>query len=268
MQDDRATYGTAKRHGFQPLLLATPKTLSFAPGARDAKARPDDAPRRRSDSHVRLRVVDVAPSKLAGNVEWLEAQDLLDELCEDQLTLTMKLACLERTTLDLSRGRAPAGAASHAAPAAAALRSLEARVRDLGDVRDALAVLHLAAVSRNVQPAFLPDAPLAEYLRGAYAWLFAVVRALEHLALGLCAKEPDWATYRWRIEEAKNFHFDELEGEIAASLGALASLDRGVDVVVTQLAAAVELVLEDARALEARLDERFAVAEASRATSE
>ena len=120
----------------------------------------------------------------------------------------------------------------------------------------------------NVQPAFLPDAPLAEYLRGAYAWLFAVVRALEHLALGLCAKEPDWATYRWRIEEAKNFHFDELEGEIAASLGALASLDRGVDVVVTQLAAAVELVLEDARALEARLDERFAVAEASRATSE
>lgn len=268
MQDDRATYGTAKRHGFQPLLLATPKTLSFAPGARDAKARPDDASRRRSDSHVRLRAVDVAPSKLAGNVEWLEAQDLLDELCEDQLTLTMKLACLERTTLDLSRGRAPAGAPSHAAPAAAALRSLEARVRDLGDVRDALAVLHLAAVSRTVQPAFLPDAPLAEYLRGAYAWLFAVVRALEHLALGLCAKEPDWATYRWRIEEAKNFHFDELEGDIAASLGALASRDRGVDAVVTQLAASVELVLEDARALEVRLDERFAVAEAARPSSE
>lgn len=268
MQDERATQGSAKRHGFQPLLFASPKTLSFAPGTRDAKARPDDATRRRSDSHVRLRAVDVAPSKLAGNVEWLEAQDLLDELCEDQATLTMKLACLERTTFDLAREGARAGAPPHSARAVGVIRSLEARVRELGDVREALAVLHLAAVSRSVQPAFLPDAPLAEYLRGAYAWLFAVVRALEHLALGLRAKEPDWATYRWRVEEAKNFHFDELEAEIAISLAALESRDRGVDAAVTQLAAAVELVLEDARALEVRLDARFGADEAARLPSD
>ncbi|MBX3252456.1 MAG: hypothetical protein KF901_35105, partial [Myxococcales bacterium] len=177
-------------------------------------------------------------------------------LCEDQLALSMKLACLERTALDLAEEGAHAGAPL-GATSAAVLRSLEARVSDLGDVRDALAVLHLATVSCTVHPALLPDAPLAEYLRGAYAWLFAVLRALEHLALGLRALQPDWATYRWRIEEAKNFHFDELETEIASCLAALQSRDRGVDAAVTALAAAFELVLDDARQLERRLDERF-----------
>ena len=186
-------------------------------------------------------------SKLAGNIEWLEAQDLLDELCEDQLTLSMNLACLERATLDRPRD----------ASSSAALGTLDARVRDLGNVRDALAVLQLSTVSRSVHRAFLPDAPRADYLQGTYAWMFAVLRALDHLVAGIRVKHPDWASYRCRIEEAKNFHFDELECAIRKELASLL-VESGDEDAVSQLTRSFDALLGHARMLERQLDERFA----------
>lgn len=183
---------------------------------------------------------------LTGRIELLEAQDLLDELCEDQLTLSMNLACLERATHDHPRDPS----------SLAALASLDARVKDLGNVRDALAVLQLATVSRGVQRAFLPDAPLADYLRGVYAWMHSVLRALDQLVAGIVAMHPDWAMYRWRIEEANNFHFDELEGAIRGNLLALFE-ESGDELAVAQLSEAFDGLLAQARALETRLEERF-----------
>jgi hypothetical protein len=207
----------------------------------------NDAPRRaQHDSHIRLRVAPVSPGTLSGHVELLEAQDLLDELCEDQLTLSMNLACLERATND--RPRDPASIA--------ALLALEARVTELGLVRDALAVLQLATIARSVHPAFLPDAPLAEYLRGVYAWMHAVLRALDQLVAGIVAMRPDWATYRWRIEEANNFHFHELERAILGDLLVLFE-QSGDEPSVAQLADAFEALLAEAHALETGLDARF-----------
>ena len=273
--DERSTQHTqAKRHSFQPLLFAplqggdglsralpSPSALS-GPASRpgnDHRARPDDAPRRRHESHVRLRVAEVAmqdtkTSRLAGNIEWLEAQELLDELCEEHLTLCMNLACLERATLD--RARDGAAGVGQQRPVSSAMALLDDRVRDLGAVRDALAVLQQVTVSRSVHRALLPDAPLADYLRGIYAWMFAVVRALDQLVAGLRATRPDWASYRWRIEEAKNFHFDELEGGILEDLASLFT-EAGDERSVMQLTAAFGELLERARGLEVRLDARL-----------
>ena len=77
-------------------------------------------------------------------------------------------------------------------------------------LRDALATVAVLADERRFHGLFVPESPLADYLRGLYAWAHAVVHALETLASGLRALEPDWALVRWRIEEAKNFHFDDL----------------------------------------------------------
>ena len=136
------------------------------------------------------------------------------------------------------------------------MRSLDARLEDMATLRDVLAVLQLAAAPRTVQRAFLPDAPLAEYLRGVYAWMFAVVRALEQLVTGLRVMQPDWASYRWRIEEAKNFHFDELEDAIIDDLATLFG-EGGDRDAVTELTASFEVLVACARELEVRLDERF-----------
>src|SRR5688572_5578837 len=167
-----------------------------------------------NESHVRLR-----PAPLVGNIEFLDAQDLLDELCEDQLNLSMGLACLERAIEDAPRDHS----------ARAALRSLDARLQDLIALRDALAEVHLLTIDPRLQRLFVPEAPLSDYLRGIYAWTHAVVRALDQLAAGLRKLQPDWATLRWRLEEAKNFHFDDLEESIRGDITALAIVaSRGV----------------------------------------
>jgi hypothetical protein len=237
-----------RRHSFQPLLFAPPQGSDALPKTLPPPASThSDAPRRQADSHVRLILPHPnATGGLAGNLEWLEAQELLDELCEDQLTLSMNLACLERAAQN--RPRDPS--------TRAALQSLDARIVELGNVRDALAVLQLCTISKSVQRAFLPNAPLADYVRGAYAWMHAVLRALDQLVAGLCTMQPDWASYRWRVEEAKNFHFDELEEAIEEDLVQLLS-ESGDEEAVGQLAAAFEAALAEARILEERLDQRF-----------
>lgn len=264
---------TPKRHGFQPLLFAPPQgydalpktlpPLGFLEKSRK-NASGDGAPANtfeppvRSDnavcydSCVRLRLVEAAnqeeeaPPTLRGSIEWLEAQDLLDELAEDQLMLSMNLTCLERIAQSRPRD----------VSTLAALRCLDERIADLMNMRDALAVMHLSTIAKSVHRAFLPDAPLADYVRGVYAWLHAVVRALDTLSHGLQVMQADWASYRWRIEEAKNFHFDELEEAIRADLESLL-VESGDEEAVGQLAASFEGLLDEARVLEAKLDERF-----------
>jgi len=190
---------------------------------------------------------------LVAVVEFLDAAEVLDELGEDHLTFSMNLACLER-------------AAEEARPSArAASEVLDARVRDLGRLRDALGAVHAAAVDPRLQRLFVPEAPLADYLRGVYAWAHAVLRALAQLAESLrdLRVQPDWASLRWRIEEAKNFHFDELGGPIQSELMALGIVSRGAPgddgpaTSVESLRQSIQHLFVTARDLEDHLDERF-----------
>ncbi len=203
-----------------------------------------------NDSHVRLRAQSV-PLPRAADIAHLDAQDLLDELCEDQLTMSVNLARLEESV----------AAAPRDASVNAALRTLEARLADLGALRDALARVQLATVDTRLQRLVVPESPLADYLRGIYAWGHAVVRALDHLASSL-RTHPDWALLRWRIEEAKNFHFDELHEPIRADLLAFAIVAHGGSFgadhpCIGDLQYAVERLISTAVALEEHLDERF-----------
>lgn len=226
-----------KRHGFRPLLLPAPAAPS--PATRTNELDRAVARGGSGQSHVRLRALP------AGDVAWLDANLLLDDLAAEHLQMAMGLAGLEGVL----------EAAPRDPSARAALRVLEARVEDLGLLRDALASIATAAADARLHRAFLPDAPLAEYLRGIYAWMHAVVRALTDLAEGLRTLSPDWAQLRSRLDEARMFHFEELHGAIEAELLALALLapeSRHED-----LGTAVETLLGAAIALEDRLDERF-----------
>ena len=245
-----------KRHSFRPLLFAPPQgpdalppTIPPPPRALRVDLEPHQRHQRSAgDSHVRLRA---PPLPRATEIESLDAQELLDELCEDQLTLTVNLAGLEE-----SIARAP-----RAPSARAAVRTLESRLADLSALRDVLANVHQSFVDARLQRLVVPDSPLADYLRGIYAWTHAVVRALDHLATSLDAR-PDWALLRWRLDEGKNFHFDELHEAIRADLLALSIVANGGSFgangpPVEELQYAVERLLATAVALEAHLDERF-----------
>ena len=253
------------RDSFRPLLFAPPQggdllppTIPPPPRApsrtaegRGAKAR---STRSANDSHVRLRAQSLPR---AADIQHLDAQDLLDELCEDQLTMTMSLARLMESVASAPRD----------VSVAAALRTLDARLADLGALRDALARVHLATVDTRLQRLVVPESPLADYLRGIYAWGDAVVRALEHLASSLQPESPlrahpDWALLRWRIEEAKNLHFDELHEPIRADLLAFTIIANGGSFGadhprINELEYAVERLISTAVALEEHLDERF-----------
>lgn len=249
-----------KRHGFRALLFAVPST-SMQPGGLPSgtvPALPPVAPpprrphapvgtdeltarptsRGSGESHVRLRAMPL------GAIEWADANVFLDEIAEEQLVFGMSLASLERALEQSPRDPS----------ARAALAVLARRVDDLGRMRDVLAFLHVVAADRRVHSVFLPDGPLAEYLRGIYAWMHAVLRALEQLAHGLRTLQPDWARLRYRLDEAKMFHFDELEDAIAADLLALGLVTPGG---VPELERVVTLLLAAGRSLEAHLDERF-----------
>lgn len=203
------------------------------------------------DSHVRLRALTSSLPR-ATDIEFLDAQDLLDELCEDQLTLSVNLSCLEES----------AALAPRDVSARAALGTLEARLADLGGLRDALAAVLQASIDPRLQRLVVPDAPLADYVRGLYAWAHAVVRALDHVAVSLRTLQPDWALFRWRIEEAKNFHFDELHAAIRADLQAITIVAHGgsfgADMPrIDELQRAVDRLFAQATTLEDHLDQRF-----------
>jgi hypothetical protein len=205
------------------------------PGSPDREA--SDAPLGAGESHVRLKAMP------ASSIDWLDAQEILDEMSEEQLALGVNLSCLEQAV----------AIAPRTPGALRALEAIAARVERLGALRDALASVQVAAIDRQVQRLFVPDAPLSDFLRGLYAWAHATVRALDELAASLRARSPDWGKFRCRVEDARNFHFDELHGDIRTELGSLGPVPGRDDLIH-----AVERLFVDASALEASLDARIA----------
>jgi hypothetical protein len=237
------------RHSFRRLMFPFSPPSEVLPVA--LPPAPQAPARSAHDSHVRLRVPPLALPR-AADIDFLDAEEVLDELGEDQLTMSMNLTCLEEQLAQAPRDPS----------ARAALRTLSARLEDLGSVRDALAQVQAAAVDPRLQRLLVPDAPLADYLRGVYAWAHAVLRALDDLSKSMRALQPDWALLRWRLEEAKNFHFDELSEPIRADLLSLSIMAAGGAFgadppQVLELESAVARLFAAAGALEGHLDERF-----------
>jgi hypothetical protein len=92
----------------------------------------------------------------------------------------------------------------------------------------------------------------ADYFRGLYAWSHAVGRALLGLAADLRHGGPDWAMYRFRVEEASQFVFDELEGTL---LDAVRAGDDARSQGLRDAYAALFLAVREVRE---RLDQRVA----------
>jgi hypothetical protein len=125
MQDDRAKAPPSPRHAFKSLLSPSSdirRSGTEAPGSEPSsnkvfsrgipsKKTSNDAPHRSSshESHIRLCAINLptaaaTAANLTGRIEWLGAQDVLDELYTDQLTLNASLARLERALLDTMPG--------------------------------------------------------------------------------------------------------------------------------------------------------------------
>lgn len=232
-----------KRHSFQPLLFAPAQGPDALP-----KTLPPPSARPRSDSHVRIRTQVPASAAPDVEIEFLDALELLDDLGDDQVTLSMALASIERVTESGPRDLS----------ALAALRSVYERVEDLRAVRNAIAEVQRIAVDRRLHRIFVADAPLAEYLRGVYAWLHEAARALGVVAIELQTLSADYASFRRRMDEAKNFHWSELIGHIAADLKALNEVSKTADPPhppVRELTAAIARLFQAATRLEASLDQ-------------
>jgi hypothetical protein len=209
-------------------------------------APPPPATKPRSDSHVRLRAQPSAAPDV--EIEFLDALELLDDLGDDQVTLSLVLASIERATESGPRDLS----------ALAALRAIYERVEDIRAVRNAIADVQRVAIDRRLHRIFVADAPLAEYLRGAYAWLNEASRALGVVATELQSLTADWSSFRRRVDEARNFHFDELMVPIQADLAALAAVSRSFEPPrppVRELAAAIGRLFQAATYLEASLDQ-------------
>lgn len=234
-----------KRHSFRPLLFAPPQGPDALPKTLPPPSPP--APGKvRSDSHIRIRAQAATAPDV--EIEFLDALELLDDLGDDQLSLSMALAAIERATEQGPRDLS----------ALAALRSIYERVEDVRAVRNAIADVQRIAVDRRLHRVFVSDAPLAEYLRGIYAWLHEAARALDTVAEQLQTLSADWNELRQRLEEAKNFHFVELRAPIRADLGALAVIADSFEPPhppVRELMAAIVRLFRAADALEASLDQ-------------
>jgi hypothetical protein len=207
---------TRKSHSFRPLLFAPAQGSDALPPTVREPCRSDArALGGAGDSHVRLRAMPAA------SIDWLEAHDVLDEIGEEQQALGVRLSCLDQAIAYVprdARGRE--------------IAKLIASAADLGALRDALTSVQVVAVDRRVQRLFLPDAPLAEYVRGLYAWAHAIVAALDTMATALrSSREPDLALLRARLDEANNFHFDELHGAIRVELTSLEGVPSADDLI-------------------------------------
>jgi hypothetical protein len=234
-----------KRHSFRALLFAPPQGAEALPRTLPPPPPPGSA-KPRSDSHVRLRA-QASPAP-AVEIEFLDALELLDDLGDDQVNLSMALASIERAT---ERGPRDLSAL-------AALRAIYERVEDVRAVRNAIADVQRIAIDRRLHRVFVADAPLAEYLRGVYAWLNEAARALGVVAVELQSLDADWSSFRRRMDGAKNFHFDELMAPIQRDLAGLRAF---VDTFappqprVRELTAAVARLFQAAKYLEASLDQ-------------
>jgi hypothetical protein len=134
--------------------------------------------------------------------------DFHDEIGTELLTLTM--------TLETLRGAAAVEPSDPSLRSASA--SLRARLADVAALRDALEVVHNDMFDARMMVFTKADGPLADYLRGVYAWTKAIARAFKELARELVALAPDWSRFRNRLEDAEGFYLAPLETDIRAEL--------------------------------------------------
>jgi hypothetical protein len=136
---------------------------------------------------------------------------MLDDLASEQLTFTMGLLCFESDGEGLPYDPSTRAAA----------QTLALRLGDLATVRDCLQAFQLDLYDARVSPLLHVDGPVAEYLRGVYAWTKAVIRAFEDLRSELRALSPNWAKLRARLEDASTFYLKDLEPLIRAQAARL-----------------------------------------------
>jgi len=96
----------------------------------------------------------------------------------------------------------------------AAAQSMTERMADLAELRSALGAVYLDATDPRMHELLAVDSALSEYLRGLYTWCRGTLRAFFELAEGLRTLNPDWACLRSRLDDARAFYLEELEGQI------------------------------------------------------
>jgi len=127
-----------------------------------------------------------------------------DDMASLQMELTARLVAL--------------AAAVEGAPAGTVASYVRAAGRDLVRVRRALASLRLDVRDVNVRPMFAAKGPLADYIRGTYAWCGAVARALEHLAAAELRPAPDLVRAIQRlVGEGRAPTFAQFEREVESA---------------------------------------------------
>lgn len=146
----------------------------------------------------------VAPRGL-GRVDFLEADDVLDRLLDEQVSLSEELDAVGRYLAEHGRDPGPR-------PAVAC-------------VRDALAVFLLAVGARPVPAAFLPDQPLARYLAALHATLRVALIEARGQAPDADAPLPDGrAVFRALNTLAETSADHASVAELAAAFARLASV--------------------------------------------
>ena len=115
----------------------------------------------RSGSVVVARSASGRAPARRGKGDFIEAEDVIDTLHDEQLAVSEELDSLTRTL-------AERGVPLHERQA-------------IATVRDALAVFLLAAGARPVPRAFLPEAALARYLVALYAAIHVAIQELVHV---------------------------------------------------------------------------------------
>jgi hypothetical protein len=181
--------------------------------------------------------------------EIAEARAVLDEVSDEQLGLTVDLVCLDRALEDAHFVGAPRGTV-------VVRQILRDRARDAHELREALAGIFTMASDHTFLPLFTLDATLADYLRGVYAWASAAIDGMSELVGGLRQGRPDWALFRFRLEEAKRFHMMDLQEGVRADLAALRGIV-GATGQVALLTRRVEELFSIQMWLEVRLDQRL-----------
>jgi hypothetical protein len=174
--------------------------------------------RPRADSHVRVRpartgFAAIARGQLAPTrrEQQPHVPSCIEDLASEQHALADALRSFDLDAMDL-----PRDPSVHAAA-----QSMTERLADLGELRSALGAVYLDATDPRMHEIVQLDSPLSEYMRGLYTWCRGVLRAFVELGQGLRALHPDWSLLRSRLDDARAFHLEELEGQIQLEIGRL-----------------------------------------------
>jgi hypothetical protein len=176
--------------------------------------------------------------------------DFQDEFGAELLTLTMALQTLEGV----------AAKDPYDVSLRAATSTLRMRFADLAALRDATEKVLYDCFDARMYTLATIDGPLADYMRGLYAWAKAIARAFEDLARELQRLAPDWSQLRARLAEAEAFYLEPLESDVRAQVHYLYA--RSPELAdardpLFELRAHVEEMFWSASGLRESLNERF-----------